>query len=198
MNKKHCSLTYWQCVVVYEQEALRLWLTDSALLSMNKKHCVSDLQTMGCCLWTRSIALWLTDNGLLSMNKKHCVSDLLTVACCVYKQEALCLWLTDSGLLSINKKHCFSDLLTMGCPFMPLLNLQCKTTASIQTTLCYCLVECAWFSVSLKCCGAWNGCHGGGAWCSRGSTTSICNKHTTTWVSSFNISMHVCRICIIS
>ena len=158
------SLTYWHWVVVYEQEALRLWLTDNGLLSMNKKHCVSNLQT------------WVV----------------------VYEQEALHLWLTDNGLLSMNKKHCVTDLLTMGCPLLPLLNLQCKTTASIQTTLCYCLVECAWFSMSLKCCGAWNGCRSGGAWCSRGSTTSICNKHKTTWVSSFNISMHVCRICIIS
>ena len=101
MNKKHCvsdlltmgcclwtrsvaSLTYRQWVVVYKQEALSLWLTDSGLLSMNKKHCVSDLQTMGCCLWTKSI---------LSLTYRQWVV--------VYEQKALCLWLTDSGLLCL-------------------------------------------------------------------------------------------------
>ena len=77
------SLTYWHWVVVYEQEALRLWLTDNGLLSMNKRHCVSDLQTVGCCLWTRSIASLTYWQWLV-----------------VYEQEALCHWLTDNGLSS--------------------------------------------------------------------------------------------------
>ena len=71
-TRSTASLTYWQWVVVYEQETLRLWLTDNGLLSMNKKHCSLTYWQWVVVYEQEALRLWLTDNGLLSMNKRHC------------------------------------------------------------------------------------------------------------------------------